>query len=273
MLSRLKNISIVLLIVLFQLGCGQQHTVGNELPTVNKKSDLESLLEGDNKKEIAFLLYNMALNKKELILYFHGNYREGKIERVELLQDDRVVSTNVHARSVYIENNGVLPISITSYIDKFNQVRLFTDNNEEFTLEVGQYLFEKIDLKKTIPENNRWVIDQYVAEEVDNKFMFDSSFSKLQKSEDVIEAIVSNTLINADILSHKIDKVLDEDTENLELSYSSEISMDYFVDNDFVNVGYDLVLLQKNLNREQYAIIELFIPLQKTSNQIKPVSN
>lgn len=123
---------------------------------INNIEEVVMTSERDNIKEINYLLYNESAGEKPITLSFPENYTKQNFSRIELLQDDHVVSNHTLLRDTTINDHGQFVFTLTEYVSKFNRVRFFDEKGDIiFALKVGQYILEKINIPTDIPEKDR----------------------------------------------------------------------------------------------------------------------
>ncbi|MBD7971244.1 hypothetical protein [Paenibacillus gallinarum] len=250
----------IIVAALILVGCQSESSDVNTGEKINEECVVQ--LEGDNIKEINYLFYNEAVDLKHITLSFHQNYTEKKFGKLELLQDNNIVSDNVVLRDTVINNNGQFTISLPEYVERFNQVRFFDEMGSViFTLRVGQYILEDINIPNNIPEENRWALDGYETLEKANEYEIKIKFTQ-EKSTDAYEykLMVPKELAKQKILEESIE--VEEKGNPLSFTYNSRIDIPYFKKNDYVNIAYELLIIQQDESKEKSSTMSIiYIPL------------
>ncbi|MBI0581211.1 hypothetical protein IEC97_28255 [Neobacillus cucumis] len=186
----LKMVSIGFTCLLLTTSCGIEKGGSKEAqvtqhksvkPKIAKEDSVKSLypkLEGDNENEENYLFYNMAQKNKKVTLTFHDNYSNDLINHVTLYQDDEIASKNVRVIDTSIHDGGQFTIELQEYVESFNKIELKATNGQSFMLKTGQYSFQKINIRNTIPENERWGVEGYNTGENVASFTFDATFTR-----------------------------------------------------------------------------------------------
>lgn len=268
----LKFLILTFLIILLA-GCGNKgnigiNTVGTVSPTeIPKNNNTESIseteeirvLEGDNEKQISYLFYNEANNSKNITLSFHANYTKEEVAKIELLQGDALLPIKVKVQSKTINNNGQFAISILEYVQKFDKIR-FYDKNENilFTLHVGQYYFEKVNIPTNLEEEKRWMLDKYQTNNKINMYKIEANFVKKTSDPSQFEILVPKDLVNLNILKQTNTKT--EKGTTLQFLYNSEIALSSF--KNYTAIGYDMLVVQKDPSDKKNVMADLFIPFE-----------
>lgn len=264
-------IYLFLLVAPLILGaCDSKSIVTNSKDEINKLEERAHLLEGDNSKEINYLFYNEASGEKHITFSFHGNYTDTNFGKIELLQDEKIVSNRVLLRDKTINNNGQFIITLPEYVEKFNRVRFFDESNNTIcTLKVGQYMLEKINIPANVPTEKRWTLDNYVTTENANKYEIELRFVQEQATDSYkYEVTVPRELAKQKILEDKVDEKVTG--HSLDVTYSSQIDLSHFKKNDYVNIAYDLLIVQKDeLEEKSYVMANIYIPLAESLSSVE----
>ncbi|MNW47216.1 hypothetical protein D3C74_245410 [compost metagenome] len=224
--------------------------------------DIVLKLEGDNQKQISYLFYNEADDVKTIVLSFYANYNNRKIEKVELLQGDTIVTNNVRISDTTINNYGKFLISLSNYIEKFNKIRLYDINGEIiFTLNTGQYYLEKVNIKNP-SKGSEWYLSSYVTKEDINTFNMDAVFKKDGSELYKYQVIIPRKFDELNILKQK-EEISKAEENSSKFHYESQISRDDF--GNYVNIAYDMLVIQKDNQGRQLTLMSANIPLSITN--------
>lgn len=255
--------SLLLFILLFFLiGCGNKYENGisgaqKSQMSTSKVSNQVLALEGDNRKQVSYLFYNEENNVKDIVLAFYANYNKRKIETVELLQGDTVVSKTVKPHNHSINNHGQFVISLSKYVEEFNKIRMFDPNgNVIFTLNTGQYYLEIVDIKN--PDvDGPWYLNKYVTRENDNKFSMNAVFTKKGNDSYQCEVVLPRKIAQQKIVKQQFTTPITGNT--MDFHYESQIAPADFKLYD--NIEYELLVSQKSTKGQSYTIMNVNIPL------------
>ncbi|AJS59915.1 hypothetical protein [Paenibacillus sp. IHBB 10380] len=257
-------LAICLIVILSGCGTKQldaiQATNTQATSTEIQDSDDAYALEGNNQKQINYLFYNEADEVNNIILSFYGNYNKRKITKIELLQGDTLVTTNVEIRDTTINNNGQFIIILPTYVAEFNRARMFDEHNDLiFTLNTGQYYLEKINLKNQ-SKGNEWYLDSYTTKEHINTFNMDAVLRKKGIESYKVQILVPRKLEKQNILKQKADFPIENN--NMNFHYESQISLSDF--EEYVTIAYDMLAIQKDNQGNQIPLMNTNIPLSIT---------
>lgn len=261
--SNIKILLVVILMITILAGCSSR-PLHDEIVTKSngsiEQNEAALELEGDNQKQVSYLLYNEAEENNNIVLSFYANFTKREIVNVELLQEDTVVTNNVKIRDTTINNNGQFIISLPNYIEKFNKIRLFDKNGDViFTLNTGQYYLEKINIKSP-SKGMGWYLSSYTTNENINTFNMDAVFEKDDNKPYNYQILLPKKLEEQNILIQKDSSAMESNT--LKLHYESQIRLEEF--GDYVNIAYDILVIQKD-QENQFTLMKVNIPLSITN--------
>lgn len=258
----LKVLLIGMTCILFFTACeSKRENVSQSNPTdVNTKEEkkintLDSTinkLEGNNAEEENFLFFNEADGSKKITLTFKSNYDEQPISHATLYQDGKIVSDKVRIIDSSIHDGGQFTIELKEYLPFFNEIKLVTNQQQILKLKTGQYNFEKVNIKNSIPDNERWSILEYNTGENGASFTFNANYNRDKVAPSYSEIYLTK-------LSVEKLKVKETHSEKV-----NEKTLELVVQSDALGkfqhqASYEMMVIQKNKKNEEYIMSTLFI--------------
>ncbi|MDK8180129.1 hypothetical protein [Paenibacillus sp. UMB4589-SE434] len=224
-------------------------------------ADLVPKLERNNKNQVSYLFFNEADVTKTIFLSFYANYDRRTIAKVELLQDNKTVVSNVKLHDKKITNNGKFTISLSKYIPQFNKIKFFDENDALiFTLQTGQYFLEKININNKNNEDS-WFLDSYYTLEDAGRFKINAKIKKKGQNKYSYKILLPKKIKDQNILKQE-DKSSIKDN-NFSFNYESQIDLKQF--GNYESISYDMSVIQSDIYGGQSLIMSVNIPLSKTN--------
>lgn len=108
------------------------------------------------------------------------------------------------------------------------------------------------------------MLERYSTRENANEYEIEMKFvQEGERDSYSYELIIPNELSKQGILEEKISDKLEGNS--LDFTYLSQIDLVHFEKNDFTNISYDLLIIQKNeLDNKSFVIASIYIPLAES---------
>ncbi len=200
--------------------------------------DYISQLGSANTSSVNYLLYNKDVGQLPITFIFKKNVKNYNVERVELLQDNLLVSKKVKTDDEKIDNNKMI-IILSEYIKEFNKIRIYTKSGKTVDINVGQYYFDLF----SIPENphNKLALDSYHTLDLENSYEGNFEFvgEKLPK----IELYIPDRFKGLNILQQKLQLTDSDNLNRYKYKYTCTIPKEYFKTNNLSTICFDLVFV------------------------------
>ncbi|MFS1515898.1 hypothetical protein V1503_05155 [Bacillus sp. SCS-151] len=265
-INNYKRLLIGISCFIFLTGCGFQSENTNQLKPMysiaeenkdSKSNPIQTIikkLEGENKGEENFLFYNEADESKMVTLTFYENYNEEPIINATLYQDGNLVSNNVRIIDTSIHDGGLFTIELEEYIPTFNQIKLETSQGNILLIKTGQYSFEKVNIKNTITDSERWYIESYNTGEKGTYFTFNGTYVRAKEGSSKYEILLPKSSEKFEIVEDHTQKEKEKKLE-LTLKSDSQRKFDH-------QASYEIMIIQKNEQNQQYVMNTISVDIE-----------
>ncbi len=243
LLLAFKVLAIAVILVVFS-SC----EVDERISKAEKLTKLESELSQTNINTFNYCFY-IKDSAKLLTLYFSADVSVFDINKAELFSGEDVVSDKIEILSIELNK---INVKIDEYIENFDTIRLYDNNNDYICLYAGQYYFELLSPDKasssTLPDfsvvdhGKTLDIDLTVEQYGNNTYEF------------IIPKLMSNFSSSENIYGNKKESIY---------NLKQRIALTDAIDS-MSGLSFELALVEKTLGNNECILAIAQVPISRS---------